>query len=185
MMTALLAERFQLKTRRETKDFPAYGLVIGKSELKLKESETAPAPSDVQSVEVAAGGGPLGVTANLGGGATFSVGNNRIEARKMTMNAFAIGLTRFLDRPAIDMTGLTKRYDFTLASSPEDYIAMMIRAALAAGAVLPPEAMKALDNSSGDSLFAAVQALGLKLEPRKAPLEVIVVDHIEKTPTEN
>jgi uncharacterized protein (TIGR03435 family) len=51
--------------------------------------------------------------------------------------------------------------------------------------VLPPQALKALENASGDSLFTAVETLGLKLERRKAPLEVLVVDHMEKAPTEN
>ena len=64
-------------------------------------------------------------------------------------------------------------------------MAMQIRSAVAAGVVLPPEAMRALDGASGDSLFAAVQTLGLKLESRKAPLEVLVVDKMEKMPTEN
>jgi uncharacterized protein (TIGR03435 family) len=101
------------------------------------------------------------------------------------MPSFAEGLRRFMDRPVIDQTGLTKAYDFTLTFTPEDYNAMMIRSALSAGVVLPPQALRALDYSSGDSLFSAVEALGLKLDRRKAPLEVVVVDQMEKTPTEN
>jgi uncharacterized protein (TIGR03435 family) len=62
---------------------------------------------------------------------------------------------------------------------------MMIQSAISAGVVLPPQALKALENASGDSLFTAVETLGLKLERRKAPLEVLVVDHMEKAPTEN
>jgi uncharacterized protein (TIGR03435 family) len=50
---------------------------------------------------------------------------------------------------------------------------------------LPPEAIQAMQNASGDSLFSALQTVGLKLEPRKAPLDVLVIDHAEKTPTEN
>ena len=83
------------------------------------------------------------------------------------------------------MTGLTKAYDFTLTFSPEDYNAMLIRSALSAGVVLPPQALKALDYGSGDSLIAAVETLGLKLDRRKAPLDLVVVDHMEKSPTEN
>jgi uncharacterized protein (TIGR03435 family) len=64
-------------------------------------------------------------------------------------------------------------------------MAMLIRSAIAAGVVLPPEALRALSGSSGDSLMNALDRLGLKLEPRKAPLEVLVVDRMEKAPTEN
>jgi uncharacterized protein (TIGR03435 family) len=189
MLATLLAERFHLKVHRETKDFPVYGLVLGKGELKLKESQIDSTPAGNGGgpgpIDVAASGGRGGVTVNLGPGTTFTAGNNRIECRKLTMASFVVGMTRFLDRPAVDMTGLTKSYDFTLSFSPEDFSAMMVRSALAAGVVLPPQAMKALEYSSGDSLFNAVQAVGLKLESRKAPLEVVVVDHVDKTPTEN
>jgi uncharacterized protein (TIGR03435 family) len=191
MLVALLTDRFRMAAHKETKDFPVYALVRGKGELKLKESQPDPAPDSpdggrgARPVDVAAGGGRGGVTVSLGQGATFSVGDNRLEGRKINMPSFASGLSRFLDRPAIDMTGLAKTYDFTLNFSPEDFTAMMIRAALAAGVVMPPQAMKALESSSGDSIFAAVEALGLKLEGRKAPLEVVTIDHIEKTPTEN
>ena len=61
---------------------------------------------------------------------------------------------------------------------------MTIRSAIAAGVVLPPQALQLLD-VSGDSLFTALQTQGLKLEPRKAPLEVLVVDHVSRVPTDN
>ena len=189
MLASLFADRFHMQMHRETKEFPVYGLVLGKGELKLKESEADSTPAGNGGgpgpIDVAVSGGRGGVTVSLGPGATFSAGSDRIECKRLTMAGFVVGLTRFLDRPAIDMTGLTKSYDFTLSFSPEDFSAMMIRSALAAGVVLPPQAMKALEYSSGDSLFTAVQAVGLKLEPRKAPLEIVVVDHIDKTPTEN
>jgi uncharacterized protein (TIGR03435 family) len=50
---------------------------------------------------------------------------------------------------------------------------------------LPPEALKALQYSSGDSLLGALEKVGLKLETRKAPLEVLVIDHVLRVPTEN
>ena len=101
------------------------------------------------------------------------------------MAYFADSLGHFLDRPVVDMTALSGPYDFVAPLSPEDYRAITIRSALAQGIALPPEAMMALEGSTDNSLFTAVAALGLKLEPRKAPLEALVVDEVRKTPTEN
>ena len=189
MLATLLAERFHLKVHRETKDFPVYGLVLGKGELKLKESQTdsagrkrrRPGADRCRSQwRARRRSDKPGAGNHVHGG---EQPHRMQEAHRWQVSSWA--LTRFLDRPAVDMTGLTKSYDFTLSFSPEDFSAMMVRSALAAGVVLPPQAMKALEYSSGDSLFNAVQAVGLKLEPRKAPLELVVVDHIDKTPTEN
>jgi uncharacterized protein (TIGR03435 family) len=67
----------------------------------------------------------------------------------------------------------------------EDYLAMMIRSAIAAGVTIPPEALRLLDGASDDSLHNALRNFGLKLEPSKAPLEVLVIDHILKEPVAN
>jgi uncharacterized protein (TIGR03435 family) len=83
------------------------------------------------------------------------------------------------------MTGLKGNYDFSMEFSPEDFRAMMIRATIASGTVVPPEVLKLLDASSGDTLVNAVEKLGLKLESRKAPIEMLVIDEAQKTPTEN
>jgi uncharacterized protein (TIGR03435 family) len=194
MIQALLAERFQMKLHRDTKEFPVYGLVPGKGGLKMKES---PLDADADSgepgrgeagrgaVNVTASGGRGGTTVNFGRGSSFTFANNRFEARKLAMPGFADTLTRFVDRPVVNMTELTGNYDFTLELSPEDFRAMTIRSAIAAGVVLPPQALQLLDGVSGDSLFTALQTLGLKMEPRKAPLEVLVIDHISRVPTEN
>jgi uncharacterized protein (TIGR03435 family) len=125
------------------------------------------------------------VSVNLGGGSFYSFADNRLEAKKLTMERFVDILARFMDRPVVDMTGLTGSYDFVLNVSPEDYTAMLIRSAIAAGVVLPPQALRALDVASGDSLSGAFQKLGLSLTPRKAPLDVVVVDNMQKTPTNN
>lgn len=62
---------------------------------------------------------------------------------------------------------------------------MGIRAAIAAGATVPPQAIQMAEAASGDSLSNALEKLGLKLESRKSPVEVLVIDHAEKTPTDN
>jgi uncharacterized protein (TIGR03435 family) len=187
MLQTLLTERFQLKMHHDKKEFSVYALVVAKGGAKLKESvfnadESAEA---AKAVNVTASGGRGGTVIDLGKGASFSWGNNRLEAKKLTMTAFADTLARFVDRPVVDMTDLKGTYDLELELSPEDFRAMSIRSAIAAGVTLPPEAMRLLENAGDDSLFAALQLVGLKLEPRKAPLEVLVIDHAEKNPTEN
>jgi uncharacterized protein (TIGR03435 family) len=194
MLRALLSERFQMKMHRESREFPVYALVAAKSGVKLKESPLDAEPAAASgpgesgprgSVDVTAAGGPGGVNINFGRGSYFAFGNDRIEGKKLTMESFAESLARFADRPIMDMTGLKGNYDFTLQFTPEDYRAMLIRSAINAGVALPPEARHLMENAPGDSLFTSVQQLGLKLEPRKAPLEVLVVDDIRKMPTEN
>ena len=90
-----------------------------------------------------------------------------------------------MDKPVVDMTGLTGTYDVLLNFTEEDYRAMLIRSAINAGVVLPPQARQLMEAASGDSVASAMQAAGLKLEPRKAPLDVLVIDHAEKTPSAN
>ncbi len=194
MLQALLLDRFQMKTHHETKDFSVYAVVVAKSGLRMKEAppdpESDPADgaekkSDNGAVNVSVSGGRGGVVANYGHGSYFTLGDSRIEAKKMQMNYVADMLARFEDRPVLDFTELKGKYDFTLTFTEEDYHAMMIRAALSSGVALPPEAIQAMERASGDSMFSALQAVGLKLESRKAPLDVLVIDHAEKTPTEN
>jgi uncharacterized protein (TIGR03435 family) len=188
MLKALLADRFGMKFHRETRDFPVYGLVIAKGGLKMKES--APAPEDPDdkakpATNVTGTGGRGGVHLDYGHGSFFTMADNKFTARKLAMASFAEVLARFEDKPVVDMTGLKGSYDFDLVFTPEDYMAMLIRSAIAAGVTLPPEALRMLSGSSGDSLLDSLATLGLKLETRKAPLEVLVIDHIEKAPTEN
>jgi uncharacterized protein (TIGR03435 family) len=188
MFKSLLAERFNLKFHRETKEFPVYALVEAKGGSKLKESAVDPsAPADTKKApsEVAASGGPQGVSVSLGNGSFFTFADNQLQGTKLTTANFTDLLARFVDRPVVDQTGLKGNYDFLLKLSPEDYMIMQIRSAVSAGVQLPPQALKMLDMPSGDSLASAMQALGLKLDPKKAPLEVMVIDRADKTPTEN
>jgi uncharacterized protein (TIGR03435 family) len=189
MLQALLADRFEMKAHRDTKELPVYSLTAMKGGAKLKESpldeESADSPGGRGAVDVKVVGGRGGTTMNFGRGSNFAFADNKITATKLSMPMFVETLGRFLDRPVVDNTGLTGTYDFELPFTAEDFRAMQIRAALAAGVVLPPEALRALEGASGDSLFSAVQAVGLKLESRKAPVEVVVVDSVRKSPTAN
>jgi uncharacterized protein (TIGR03435 family) len=101
------------------------------------------------------------------------------------MDAFARLLTPYVDRPIVNLTDLKGNYDFTLNLTPEDYRAMLIQIAVNNGVALPPQALRLLDGNSVASLFDVVQQLGLKMDARKAPLDVLVIDHVLKTPSEN
>jgi len=187
MLQALLADRFQLKMHRESREFQVFALGVGKGPLRIREviaqPDTPVAPPG--TVDVAGSGTGGGVAVDLGGGASFVLGNNRLEARKLTMADFADLLTRFYDRPVVDATGLTARYDVTLDIAPEDYTGMMIRSAVSAGMPMPPQALRLLDGASTDPLGAPLRNVGMTLEQRRAPLDVIVVDSMLKAPTEN
>jgi len=190
MLKALLEERFKLKTHADSKEFPVYALIPGKGGIKLKESVDDPSAPPAEApkapaVNVTASGSSRGVFLNLGGGSYFTFADNKLEAKKLDMPRFCDTLARFMDRPVVDMTGLTGRYDISLNMTQEDYLAMLVRSALNAGVTLPPQALRALEFGNGDSLAVALQQVGLKLDARKAPLPVVVIDHVEKTPTEN
>jgi uncharacterized protein (TIGR03435 family) len=183
MLQNLLADRFAVKMHRDSKEFPVFGVVVGKGGLKMKESPLD--PETEAAVNVTAEGGARGTTVNFGRGAYFSLADNKFEARKLTMAQLADSLGRFIERPVVDMTELKGTYDLTLEFTPEEYRVLLIRTALSAGVNLPPEVMRLLEGASDESLFKGLQALGLKLESRKAPLEVLVIDSASKTPTEN
>jgi uncharacterized protein (TIGR03435 family) len=185
MLQNLLEDRFQLKVHLDTKEFPVFALVVGKGGFKLKESAPGETDTAPGNINVGASGGRGGVSVNLGNGAIFGFANNQLEAKKLTMTSFTDTLSRFMDRPVVDMTDLSGHYDFAVKLTDEDYHAMLIRSALAAGVNLPPEALRVLDNASDESLVSGLDALGLKLERRKEPLPVLVVDHMEKAPSSN
>jgi uncharacterized protein (TIGR03435 family) len=113
----------------------------------------------------------------------------RMQSSKMTMQAFADLLTRFMDRPVMDMTELKGTYEIALDLSMADLINVAKSSGMVpAGALIggpAGAAAGASDPTGGGSIFEAVQALGLKLEPRKSSVDTIVIDHLEKMPTEN
>jgi uncharacterized protein (TIGR03435 family) len=189
MLKTLLSNRFRIKLHRETRELPVYALVKGKGELALKEAPpdrtVEDGNSSKQSVGVGSSGSGTGTTVNYGDGSHLTIGGNKFEGSKLPMAAMAGVLARFADRPVVDMTNLKGKYDFVMEFSPEDFGAMMIRAAVAQGSNVPPDSAKIIDAPSGDSLFNAVAKLGLALELRKVPMEVLVVDEASKTPTEN
>jgi uncharacterized protein (TIGR03435 family) len=189
MMQTLLEERFQLTFHLDSKDFPVYALQVAASGLKIREAPPDPEleNADAKAPQAFVGGGSSqGVSVSLGRGSSFTFANNKLEAKRMNMPALAGTLERFLDRPVVDMTNLKGSYDLSFDVTGEDYRAMLIRSAVVAGVILPPEVLRSLDGSSSPaSLFDGLDKLGLKLVGTKAPLEVLVIDKMLKSPTEN
>jgi uncharacterized protein (TIGR03435 family) len=183
MIQSLLADRFKLVLHRDKKEFPVYALVVAKSGPKLKES---PPDSGPEASPVAKGNVDINITTGRGGGvidmgngSSIGYGRDRLEAKKVTLSALADAVERLLDRPVVDMTGIGGTYDFSLEYSWEE-VRSLVRSTSGGATELP-----ANPDAPGNSIFTSVAAFGLKLEPRKAPIDVLVVDRIERTPTEN
>jgi len=154
MVQTLLADRFGLQYHRATKELSVYQIVVGKTGDKLANYAGDPS------------GAPTYGLSALG---TMTVTNAKISD-------FAGWMQRYvLDRPVVDHTGITGRFTFTLNWSADDS-----QFAGLAGTLRPPAG-----NADRPSLYEAMQQqLGLKLEATKAPVEVLVIDHVEK-PSEN
>jgi uncharacterized protein (TIGR03435 family) len=187
MLQALLAERFQLKAHRDTKELPVYALTVGKPPLKIQESapDAAAGVTRKGDANIAISGAASGVSVDLGNGSYYTFANGKFEVKKFTMDMLARQLERYMDRPIVDMTGLKGTYDLAVTVTPEDAQTMLIHAAVNAGVVLPPQVIQAAENGSIGSLLDGLQQLGLKMDARKAPLDILVVDQASKTPTEN
>ncbi len=187
MLQNLLLDRFKLAFHRDKKEFAVYALLPGKNGLKLKE--TAPDAKDAapaKSVSVSAQGSAAGVFVDMGGGSYYSFADNKLTAHKLNTARMAEVLAQYMDKPVVDMTGQPedKNYDVTLELAPDDYRVMLIRVAIKNGVSLPPQAI-ALADGTTESLTSAMDLAGMRLESRKAPLDVLVIDKADKTPTDN
>jgi uncharacterized protein (TIGR03435 family) len=214
MLQNLLIERFKLAVHREKKELPMYELTVAKGGPKLKESpppppasaaddDAPPAPPPLPAQPKIGPDGfpelPLPVSSRGGLFMMMMPGRARFTAVRQTMHDLAERLTMQMNRPVTDVTGLTAKYDFTLTFSPEGMNGPMGPmgpppggVGVAVPAPPPPPAGGPTDNvfaPQGDpppTIFGALQSqLGLKLESKKGDVEIIVVDHIEKTPTQN
>lgn len=184
LVQSLLADRFKLKVRRETRQLPVFALIVAKNGPKLTESKLPP-PSPI-------GANTPGPRVRSGVG----VFPGKVEATSAPISLLVSLLSRDPDlggRTVVDETGLKGSYDFTLKWTPE-----FQRGGMAGGpgpaegsgpGGAPSENGQAADSTqadaSGPSLFTALQEqLGLRLKPAKGPVEVLVIDHIEP-PTPN
>jgi uncharacterized protein (TIGR03435 family) len=184
MLQALLAERFGLKVHREKRPFQVFALARGTKPLLLVPAAPQ-GDAEWQGTMLAASGTSSGFAVNLGGGASYAFGGNKFEAKRLTMAQLVDVMGAFVNLPVVDATGLGGLYDLTLELAPDDFTAMLLRAARMNGSTLPPEVQRLADTATTPSLFEALEKLGLKLETRRLPMEVIVVDQAWRTPTEN
>jgi uncharacterized protein (TIGR03435 family) len=168
MLRNLLTERFGLTTHREKQDLPAYVLKVGKGGPTMKASDTAPP----------AGKAPAS-------GTKSSPGVTRIACYRCTMERFVGMLGHPGGRFLFDETGLTGTYDFTLAFEPDFGKCQGCVVGGGNGALQPPAAPPLSVDGPPILAVAIQQQLGLKLEQKKVPLDVVVVDRIEKTPAVN
>jgi uncharacterized protein (TIGR03435 family) len=114
-------------------------------------------------------------------------GKMHMEAAKMSMARLTEMLTPFLDRPVVDMTELTGDYQVALDLSMDDLKNVAKAAGMGAmmGSADGGKGLTDASDPSGASIFLSIQQMGLKLDARKAPLATIVIDRLEKSPTEN
>lgn len=156
LLQSLLADRFKMKFHRETKELPIYAMVVGKDGHKLQKSAKEPEAGQTGSIRMTGAG---------------------LVGQMVEVSAIPNALTRLLDRPVVDMTAIKGYYDFTLQIPPEVMMARRMQAANVTvndGSMLPSA-------PSGSAIFKAVEdQLGLKLEPKKSPFEILVIDSIEK-----
>ena len=116
---------------------------------------------------------------------SMSNGTMHMEIERVTMAELAQTLTPMLDRPVVDRTGLAGAFQIVLDLSIQD--AMQAARSAGMGANLPMAAPAAggASDPSGGSIFSSVQQLGLRLDKTKDQVETVVVDSVEKNPTEN
>ncbi|SPE36847.1 putative Antirepressor regulating drug resistance protein [Candidatus Sulfopaludibacter sp. SbA3] len=170
MMQKLLEDRFQLKIHRETSEGPVYFLTVARGRPKLQPySEGSCTPWTLPPPPLKPGEKICGSMIN---GIASSV-----EALGSTLDEFSKVLSLLVDRPVIDKTGITGRFDIHVKFSREGTALESIR--------LNKGPSTAADPTGAPSIFVALQdELGLRLEAGRGPVDTLVIDHIEK-PSEN
>lgn len=211
MVQTLLADRFGLKIHRDNKEIPIYALEVAKGGLKVKEIPAedpakAAAPADANGGAAPDPAQPgMNIKQDGKGGATINGsplgdikvtptpdGMIRMEMAKVPIPVLIQQLSQYLDRPVIDMTELKGSYPVEI----EFPLSAMINMARAQGINIPGmppgagggganPADAASDPAAMSSIFKSMEKMGLKLDPRKQSFGDIVVDHVEKSPTEN
>lgn len=168
MLQNLLAERFHLTVHRETRSVGTYALVVAQGGPRLKPSTVQPAlpgPSEPASGRKRPSG-PLWAVSVTNGG------YYRLTALSMDLKSFVIAVEAVLRSPVVDETGLAGNYEFTLDYRPTD----------------APAGLEFSDEHGfpvPDFASALQLQLGLKLNRQKLSHDVVVIDHLDKSPTAN
>ena len=190
MLQNLLKERFRLALHKEEKQGQIYALVVAKGGPKLKESEPMPdtpaAAGETPQVKTREGMPGMG-PGRMGMMMMFSNGKAKLQANRRTMGDLTDMLGNQLDKPVVDMTELKGTYDFTIEFDPEGMGGprrMGMPPPGAGGDGGGPGAGH--ESEAMTSIFTALQEqLGLKLEQRKGSVDMLVIDKLEKVPTDN
>lgn len=171
MMRVLLAERFKLSLRREMEEQPVYALVIAQGGPKLKaagmkagkEAPTSLGPDGMARPLISYQYLPSGVL---------------MDAASASLASIAEIMSKFTERPVLDMTGLEGRYEIKFTFMPDT------SRSLAPPGTTAPDGRE-LFSEPGIALADALRKEGLKIEKRKAPIKILTVTHLERMPTDN
>jgi uncharacterized protein (TIGR03435 family) len=182
MLQTLLEDRFQLKLHRETRELPVYTLAVAKNGLKLSEPGEGSCFAFTPGMRpVLAEPGkpvlfPCGIVSF-----TLSPAGIRMKGGATSIKRLTDVLSRMLHRTIIDNTGFKGTFDVDLEFNRDESLAGIPGPGTPGGFPSPTPA----SDSGGPSIFSALQErMGLRLESTKGPVEVLVIDHVER-PTEN
>jgi uncharacterized protein (TIGR03435 family) len=171
MLQELLAERFNLKVHRETRELPIYALLLAESDGKLGPG-LRPAAVDCRTAMPAARARSLPILPQPGESQICGVrlAHGQLRGGSLLMSQFSMSLSPFVQRVVVDRTGLSGNFDLDLTWRPEQ---------MARGGAVPDTQILPIDPNA-PSLFTAVRdQLGLKLDPTIGPVDVLVIDHVE------
>jgi uncharacterized protein (TIGR03435 family) len=192
MWQNLLQERFGLRLHHESKVFQVDELTVAKGGAKLRDTDLDPLAEPFTPIAGPPKSDTNGLAQMNGSGAIITIFPNagapraQMVAKGLPLSDVAIRLGQLLRRPVLDRTGLTRRYDFVLEFTPDLSGIPLPPPPGAAGGPPPPGGPDQNASDPGSSIASAVEKqLGLKLTSGKATLDVIVIDHVEKTPAEN
>jgi bla regulator protein blaR1 len=178
MLRSLLTERFKLAVHTETRDLPVFSLVKVRTEGPLGPQLHASA------VDCATlGSKPPPTTSGQARPCVLRFGLGQLSAEGMTASQLAAGLSRYVNRVVVDRSGLAGGFDWDLHWTPDQLRDLKPSGDAPPGAL--PQVNGVPFDPNGPSIFTALQEqLGLKLDAQRGPVEVVVIDHVER-PTED